>query len=150
MKRYILYIVVLLAMLAVPAQRNDVGRLLPVEVIAVYQDVGGVRIETDTGNVGTGRDLESAYRNLKGTAAGEIFLDTADYLILYGEAKQLSEKLREYLKLGIRVCAGEGEIDLVEASEYLSVHIPNMRLKDENIASRLAVLTRKETGYCLS
>ncbi|MBP3672496.1 MAG: hypothetical protein J6J18_01560 [Oscillospiraceae bacterium] len=149
MKRYILYIVVLLALLAVSAEGNDVGRLLPVEVISVYKEEGTVKIETDTGNMGAGEDFEAAYQNLRSNASAEIFLDTADYLILYGDAQGQIEQLRVYLKPGIKVCTGVGEMDLVSAAEYLSIHTPDKRLKDVNRDSDLVILTQTGAGFCI-
>ena len=149
MKRCILYIVILLAMLMIPAEGSDVGRLLPVEVFAVDQRAGTVRIETDTGNVGTGSDLEAAYQDLCQSASAEIFLNTADNLILSGDAAQLVGQLRQYLKPNIRVCRSEGGIDLAEVGEYLSIHVPDYCLKDIDKVTEMVILTQTEKGFCL-
>lgn len=149
MKKYILYIGILAALLAVPAEKSDVGRLLPVEAISIYKGEGTVRIETDTGNVGTGEDLEMAYQDLCRSAPAEIFLDTADYLILRGEGAELIEQLRWYLKPGIRVCGSGETVDLASAAEYLSIHVPGKRLKDIHTGTGLEVLTQTETGFWL-
>lgn len=147
--RKILYIIVLLGLIAVPAERSDVGNLLPIEVISIYKDAHGVQIQTDTGNVGSGADLEDAYHNLKESASRDVYLDTADYLILSGGAKELTPLLTQYLKKGIKVCQVEGQLQIMEAAPYLLTHSPEIRLQDVNKESELQTLRQTEAGFVL-
>lgn len=147
--RKILYIIVLLGLIAVPAERSDIGNLLPIEVISIYKDEQGIQIQTDTGNVGSGVDLEEAYHNLKESASGDIYLDTADYLILMGNARELTPLLTVYLKESVRVCQGEGQLQITEVAPYLSTHSPEIRLRDMNTKSELQILRQTEAGFLL-
>lgn len=150
MKRRLLYALVLLGMLAVPTEGIDVGRLLPVEVIHVYKAGDLVRLQTDTGNTGVGMDFETAYRALKHQASAEVFLDTADYVILTGEAANLKEEMLKYLDPGIRVCAGEGDLDVEAVAAYLSIHRPDMSLAELGTQRECPVLTQTEAGFDIS
>lgn len=150
MRRMVLYIIVLLALMAFPAERTNVGRLLPVEAVRVSQSVGHVEIETDTGNIGVGENLEEAYLDLKERASGEIFLDTADYLILSGAEDRILGELNRYIKERIRVCRAEGSLDLEAAAQYLAVHRLQYRLKDIISVAETELLTQMESGFCLS
>lgn len=129
MKRGILYLVILAAVILCPEQGTDVGSLLPVEVLRLQKQEGYVVIETDTGSAGFGETLEAAIQNLKHTASGELYLDTAAFLIVSEESENLLEQIRAYVRPSIRICRGEGRIDLEDAAAYLSVHKPSVRLK---------------------
>lgn len=146
MKRWIGYIVVLGTMLAIPVTGIDVGCLQPVEVIEL---VAGetVTLLTDTGNTGTGMDFASAYQDMKRHAAGEVFLDTADYLILVGDTTGMKETLLKYLNPQIGVCEGEGDLQIKKVGAYLSIHRPNVTLKELNTGKRLPVLSQEKDGF---
>ena len=65
-----------------PHPAVDIARLDPVRVIYLYMDGDIMTIETDSGESGTGADLKAAYADLRANADREIFLDTAEFLIL--------------------------------------------------------------------
>ena len=137
MKRSLICIAVLVLSLLVPEYRTDVGKLIPVNLIYIYEEEGVV-LETDTGNEGRGDTLEEAIRDLKETASGEIFLDTADYLLT--ESEDLALIMTEYLNGSVRVCITEESLDLEQAAEYLQVHRPKGKLKtakEEGIREQL-------------
>ncbi|MBQ7802057.1 MAG: hypothetical protein IJ375_07020 [Oscillospiraceae bacterium] len=147
--QYILYGLTLLVTLVLPAERTDVGELLPVELVSVSAAGGKVTIRTDTGNSGTGENVTRAYRDLEESASGKIFLDTVDYLVLE-ESKEIPlENLRQYLKSGIRVCRGEEGLNLEEAALYLATHRPQVRLKELNTVTDAPVLVEMENGFAL-
>ena len=147
--RRLLYIIVLVALLAVPVRRADVGNILPIELVMVYTKGNGVEIRTDTGNWGIGRNLEEAAKNMKDSASDELFLHTAQYLILSGEGIS-AEALRGMFKSDIYVCRGNREIDLMEAVEYLSEHDPEYRLKDVKQGIILPEIRKTANGYRMS
>lgn len=129
MKRKLLYGLVFLTLALVRVERCEIGRLIPVEVVAVDTADNLVRIETDTGNVGVGKSFQEAYGNLRETASGNIYLDTACWLILSeGDAINV-EAVKEYLKGNVGVCLGASKIDLTQVGAYLSAHRPAVRLK---------------------
>lgn len=149
MRRKLGYLIVIGAMLLVPAEGIDVGRLQPVEVVSILEREEGIRIQTDTGNVGRGMDLKEAYEDMKTAASGEVFLDTAEYLILEGEITD-KEMLLRYFRPKTRVCKAAGEIDMEKAAQYLAVHKPEKCLKDINTGDELQELQQKGPGFSLS
>lgn len=102
----------------------EIDRLEPVELVRVTVEDDAVSIETDTGAQGYGNDLDAAVGNLHGSSSGEVFLDTAEYLIIDENAMELLPKLCQILRPYCRVCIAGGEIELAEAAEYLKGHPP--------------------------
>ncbi|MBR4291462.1 MAG: hypothetical protein IKT52_12620 [Oscillospiraceae bacterium] len=145
MKKIVLYVLLLGATLLFPVQGEDVGKLLPVEVVQIYKEEDRVVIATDVGASGTGATVKEAIENLKATSAGIIFLDTADYLLFDESAKEEIGQLETYLKRSVRVSASDGEIDLHEAAAFLAVHQPAARLKSYKEHNKTEILT-KEAG----
>ena len=124
-------VVVLVAILGwMPFQGTDVARLQPVELISVSQAKSQILVETDTGDSGQGQTLELALEDLYDSTPGEIFLETAEYLLITPEAQPLLPELTQTLRPSCKVCLREGEVDLEEAAAYLSVHEPELTLQD--------------------
>lgn len=130
MRRSLIYIILIVAAMLVPAERLDVGKLQPMKLVYISNDANGVRLETDTGDSGTGETVEKAFRNLKETTPGIIFLDTADYLLVNKGAEDLIDDMNVYLKEDVRICCTEDIVDLTAAAEYLTVHEPQIKLRD--------------------
>ena len=130
MKKIIIYVLLLSAVLLLPLQGTDVGKLLPVEVLQIYKENDTLVLKTDVGASGTGATVDAVIRSLKETAAGTIYLDTAEYLLVEEGAKEAVPELKDHLKYSIYVCGTDGKADLKEAAEFLPVHRPSTRLKD--------------------
>ena len=130
MKRIVIYLLVLGAALAFPADGMDIGKLQPVGLVQLYMVEEKVVIRTDTGDLGVGNSAHAAFENLEDTTPGVIFLDTADFLLVSASAKGELDALSEYLKPSVRVCIGEEDIEPVQAAEYLAMHRPSTRLKE--------------------
>lgn len=130
MRRWIVYALVLaLVLLLSPAAKTDVGELLPVELLYIYySNEGTLCVETDTGDFGTGETLDRALSDLKATASGNIFLDTADYLVITKEAAPLLPQLWKILRPATQVCLGAGAD--AGAAKFLSAHKPGVTLND--------------------
>ena len=141
MKRIIIYIGILAMLFAAPLESADVGKLLPVQVVQLRKENGWVVLETDTENVGMGGTAKQALQNLKDTASGIIYLDTAEYLLLTKDTINAAEELREVLKDNVRLCLAAKEIDLAAASQYLSVHGDLPKLKAWSEGEELPVLS---------
>lgn len=130
MKKW-LWLILAAAALAVlsrlPHPAQDIAKLDPVQ--AVYIDMEGdfYRIRTDTGDQGRGESLTEAETQLRANASGEVYLETAEYLILDPDVP-ITEELFAILHPDCRVCFSEEEPDLPAAAEYLSVHKPDLRL----------------------
>lgn len=129
MKRWLVLAVIAAAALMFPSRSaTDVGELLPVELLYVYKEENNIRVATDTGNLGVGKDLEEALADLKATAPGNIFLDTADYLIITAETVGLLPQLCEILRPSTEVCLGVNPDS--HAAAFLSAHKPGVTLND--------------------
>ena len=150
MRRWIVYTLVLaMALFLSPAEKTDVGDLLPVELLHIYySNEGTVCVETDTGDFGTGETLDRALSDLKATASGNIFLDTADYLVIAREAIPLLPRLWEILRPATQVCLGTGADP--ETARFLSAHKPGVTLNAIRAGMEaLPVLTQAEGRYRL-
>lgn len=126
--KVLLYIVILAAVLLVPTRGTDVGKLIPVEVIAVSENRGLITVRTDTGDTGEGNTLAEAFSDLKDTASGVIYLDTAEYLLLEPGTENAIPELQAQLKGNLRICTAPEDISLEGAAKYLSVHPSEERL----------------------
>lgn len=139
------YVGLILGMLLIPVERNDVGKLRPVEAISIYKDVDKITIETDTEDMGTGNTVEEALKNLVDTTAGIIYIDTAEYLLVEVEEVSIIEQMSPYVKHSVKVCAMEGRIEPEEAVVYLQSHPINTTLKTAERGKDIPVLA-KESG----
>lgn len=124
----VLATVLVLAALGTLFPRTDVGKLQPVQVIQVTKERGVLTVVTDTGENGTGKNLSEAIDALKATASGQIFMDTAEYLLIGRNCTAALEQAEEILRPGTRVCAVDGEVDMEKVSSFLSVHKPELTL----------------------
>lgn len=139
---------VAVALTLIPSHATDVGELLPVELLYVDRKETGVRVETDTGETGYGENLMAALSDLKATAPGSVFLETADYLVVTREAADLLPQLRKILRPATRVCLGVNAD--AGAAAYLSAHKPEVMLKDIRSAGKpLPVLVGMGERYHL-
>lgn len=133
MRRWIIYAVILgaSAMLNVTGfVGTDVGKLLPVQAVRVTKAGNMVIMQTDTGDIGIGTNPVKALGDMQDSAAGNLFLETADYLILQPGCEELLPELAEILRPSCKVCTEDGETDPEAAAEYLAVHEPAMTLRD--------------------
>ena len=108
-------------LLRLPHPARDIARLEPVRAVYLYQNDGLTVIETDTDNTGTGPDLESAYAALRNNADREIFLDTAQFLILDPDVP-ITDVFYEILRPTTRVVFSDKKPNLETISDYLTIH----------------------------
>ncbi len=133
MRKWSIYAVgaILLSVLGgVSFHKSDVAVLKPVEVLSVRKTEGAVTIETDTGDSGTGANLHEALEDLKETTAGDVFLDTVDYLLLARDAESLLQELSDVLRPGCGVCICVGDGKLEEVAPFLAAHPLSVSLGD--------------------
>ena len=114
-------------LLRLPHPARDIARLEPVRAVYLYRYDGLTTIETDTGTTGTGPDLESAYADLRNNADREIFLDTAQFLIL-DPYVPITEPIFEIFRPDCKVVITDLRADLKKAHDYLSQHPPKQNL----------------------
>ena len=125
MKRWLYPLVGLLAIAFLSGKgtsRTDVAKLRPVEVVVVTCSEKIIKIQTDTGDVGVGEDLTQAVEQLKTTTPAEIFLETAEYLLISEECRSMVPELMEYLRPSCSVCILEGEPEMDNVGTFLKIH----------------------------
>lgn len=136
-----------LAVLLAPSGETEIADLRPVELLSVYQEEGQLCVETDTGDLGKGVDLQTALKDLKATTPGEIFLETADYVMVTAETKAYLPELKKILRPATEIVQMQDRIEVSAAAEFLSVHRPGLSMKDYRSESMLPMLAIKE-GRC--
>ena len=131
MKRWIWLVLAAVLLGCCESPGTDVGKLRPVEVLIVSCQGNLVVLQTDTADLGQGATLEEAVENLQATAPAQVFLDTAEYLLISREALHLLPKLRGYLRPSCGVCLLEGE-PVGDFASYLKIHQPTQTLANHN------------------
>lgn len=126
--KYWIWISLAAMMLLSPFQGNDVGKLRPVELVAMRREKNTVILETDTGDIGRGLDPMTALEDLKRSAPGALFLDTADYFLVTRETENLIPELSSVLRPAVEICYFSKQTDLEAAAEYLRAHSPGVTL----------------------
>lgn len=135
MRRWWIYIILYVFVGAFgwsPFVGTDIAKLVPVEVVWLERTDGRVCIETDCGDIGIGKTLSEALGDLHQTAAGTVFLDTAEYVIVKRGSQELLLQISEVLRPSCSVCVADSMPDLVKAAGYLGVHEPTAKMKDVN------------------
>ena len=117
-----------LALLLLGRGGTDIGQLQPVEVVQLYEKNGLLILKTDTGDMGWGLTVDEAVRKLKETTPGQIYLDTADYLLIEEGVEASIPALRPYLKRRTTMAFGPEGVDLQETAAYLRVHCPSEKV----------------------
>ena len=110
-----------------PHPAKDIAKLKPVRAVYLYMESEKLHIETDTGDSGSGKTLAEAYSNMRSGADGEIFLDTAEFLIL-DPAICVTEDFFRLLRPACKVVYSERRPDLKAVSDYLTIHTPKTTL----------------------
>ena len=145
--KLLLYMALLLFVCFLPVQSTDVGKLIPVEVLAVSEQDGVVNVRTDTGNQGKGNSIPEAFADLKDTASGTIYLDTAEYLLLEPAMAENTAAFAAYLKSNTRICVAEEGIELEGIAKYLSAHRPGVSLDRASEVPAFPVITGEDGRY---
>lgn len=131
MKRWLFYAAIIVAAALLSGKGTsgaDVGKLQPVQVVCVSGGADWVKIETDTGDMGTGSNLEQAFEKMKATSSAEIFLDTAEYLLVTQGCEGLTSEMMTYLRPSCTVCILDGEPDMEKVGAFLHQHEPHTTL----------------------
>ena len=110
-----------------PHPARDISKLDPVQTVYLYMEGPRLHMETDTGDHGSGKTLPDALSDMKANADAEIFLDTAEYLILDPQVP-ITQDLFTLLHPTCRVVFTEQVPDLENAAQYLSIHTPKTTL----------------------
>lgn len=127
-----------------PVKGTDVGKLLPVELVSLRREGETLRMETDTGDFGMGDTLEEAMEDLKRTAQGQIFLETADYLLLSPDSQSVWPELLGYFRPGTLAYQTVNAVDPEEAAQYLRTRRAGIPLNRMEEAGPLPVIKEEE------
>jgi len=137
MKRWPWYLCALLLIAVLgwmPFEGSDVAKLKPVEVVRIERKDSIIMVQTDTGDSGQGQDLPSAFADLKQRTAGQVFLETADYLLIDTEAEPLLPELTAWLRPACGVCICNVPVELEQVALFLNTHSPANTLQRCQIA----------------
>ncbi|MBQ7098949.1 MAG: hypothetical protein IJO05_04430 [Oscillospiraceae bacterium] len=124
MKKWMFLAAVLIAVAVLsrrPHPARDVAKLEPIQTLYVYMDGAELAIETDTGAVGTGKTLTEAAAAMKANASAELFLDTAEFLLLAPDVA-ITEEFHALLRPTCKVTFTTATPDLQAVSDYLVIH----------------------------
>lgn len=130
MKKWLFLAAVLTAVTVLshrPHPARDVAKLEPIQTIYVYRNGTDISIETDTGAKGTGKTLSEAAAAMKANATAELFLDTAEFLLLH-PAVPITEEFHTLLRPTCKVTFTTAAPELQAASAYLTIHSPPVTL----------------------
>lgn len=145
----ILYMVILLAVILAPTKGTDVGKLIPVEVVAISDSDGLISVTSDTGDIGHGVTIESAVEDLRASAPGVIYLDTAQYLLLEEGMEVHLDAVERHLKQSVRLCYGKEGISLDGMADFLLVHRPNITLGTVSDYGEIPIIVEENGRYQL-
>lgn len=146
MKRWLVYLAVLVLCGTSANRGTDIGELAPVEAVWLTEKAGQVYLETDTGDMGRGDDVQRALRDMKVTAPGTIFLETADYLIVEKGREDLLVQLVDILRPSCKVCVMRSMPDLEKAVAFLAVHEPQVTLRQYQVENCALPMLREQEG----
>ena len=130
MKKWLIPIAALAAVAVfsrLPHPARDIADLKPVRAVYIHMEDRNFRVQTDTGDSGAGTDLTQACQDLRSKADGEIFLDTAEFLILAPEVP-ITGEICTLLRPDCRVVSYDREPDLEHIADYLAAHPPDRTL----------------------
>ncbi len=132
MKQYLYPILALLSLAILtrlPHPARDISKLDPVQSVYIYMEGKELHMVTDTQDHGRGPDLSAAAAQMKASADREIYLETAEYLVLDPNLA-ITPDFYTLLRPSARV-AYAGEVpDLAALTAYLSAHPPERTLND--------------------
>ena len=112
------------------APGTDVAKLQPVQVVCLSREGTLVTVQTDTGDLGRGETLALALEALAASASGEIFLETAEHILISPECLELVETLAASVRPSCTLCLLEGEPELEALPVFLNIHSPSVTLME--------------------
>lgn len=128
-----------------PTKARDASGLLCAQVLVVDASKGEVTVEADCGVSGSGASLSGALEDMRAHAPGELFLDTAEHIVLRERAWYLLPQAASCraLRPAARLVRAGGELPgIEELRAFLQAHPPALTL-----AHAYASLLRGEPVY---
>ena len=147
---YLLLGMVALGFYLLPSPGQDATGIQPVEVVCLTKEGEKVQILTDTGAAAGGDTLQDALKQLRAEASGEIFLNTADYLLIGDDCEDLLSEAMDLLRPSCAVCRLRGELQLEQVGRFLRQHRPSLTLARYRAGVRgFSLLTTEGGRMCL-
>ncbi len=149
MKRWVLFfLAAILAGLLTRLEHtgSDVAKLEPVELLYVERYMGLFVVTTDTGQQGQGPTARQALEDLEQTSVGQIYLGTAEHLLLSDSARDSISRFAPFLRPDCTVTLAQGSPDLEKAAAYLDSHSPGVTLNDLRAGERAIPLLKTGEG----
>ena len=153
MKRWVCVAGALLAIVLLGDQSSpgmDVGMLKPVQIVVVKKVGENILVQTDTEDQGIGKDLPAAVETMKASASGEIFLETADHLLVEPACMDVLADAIQLLRPACTLCLIEGEPNMDTLGDFLKLHAPQVTLTEYRAGiSDLQYLKCDEGRMCI-
>lgn len=148
MKRWLVPMLLLAAMAMGEGlfRGTDVAKLEPVELVRLRQTASGIEVQTDTGSFGLGVTVTDAVENMKDTASGEIFLDTAEYVVLTGLDEHILAELMTCFRPSCKILFLAGAARPEELSAFLRSRPQKLTLLDWRLTGRQPPVLISEGG----
>lgn len=122
----LLYLAVAVAILTghslAPFQGTDVGKLYPVEVLYIEKRNGQFEIWADSAVTGRGTTIADAVYDLHRVTPGNVFLETANYLLLSQNMEVKPEDFWDYLRPACLIYFCEEKPALESVAKLLESH----------------------------
>ena len=136
MKWSIFLAVVLCCIFGLPFREHDTQKLLPIQTVQILRSEQGIRLISEVGS-GEGSTWDEAVEDLKSSAAGHVFFDTAENVVFCGYG--LSEEVLAggQLRPAARVYFAKEPVEAEGLSAWLSAHPSGLSLAD--LQARAAV-----------
>ncbi len=125
MKKLVLWVLVIGAICIadmLPFTGTDIAKLHPIEVLVVKRENAILSVSTDSGLTGFGTDVQQAISDLKLAAPGEVFMETANYVLLTSECTDAIDGLFAYIRPACQIYLFEGEGEWSNVAKYLESH----------------------------
>lgn len=113
-----------------PFESTDVGKLSPVECVRIGKQGNQIKAETDTGEIGMGYNVAEAFQNLRQTSKDNVFMETADCLLLDPRLRNVLPEAAELLRPGCSICMEYGNCDLADAADFLETQEIDYTIRD--------------------
>lgn len=131
------------------APKTDLGSLRPVQLVQVTSSGPMIHLRTDTGLYGEGVDFGTALGDLYRTSPGQVYLESADYLLVTPVTVKVLPELKQVLRPGTEVALIASLVDGQKAAEFLMSHPGSVPLRKAGEHTVLPRLITKGERYVL-
>lgn len=125
---------------------TDVAKLEPVELVGLRQTASGIEVQTDTGSFGLGVTVTDAVENMKDTASGEIFLDTAEYVVLTDLGEHVLAELMTCFRPSCKILFLSGAANPEDLVSFLRSRPQKLTLLDWQLTGKQPPVLISEGG----